>query len=56
MGHARAFWATGGHPLVNPEVKELLESSRIEWCRDWDAVLIGFVLGILTTLAVQTVW
>jgi hypothetical protein len=32
--------------------RQLLESARIEWHRDWDALLIGFVLGVLTTLAV----
>lgn len=32
--------------------RELLESSRIDWGRDWDALLIGFVLGVLSTLVV----
>lgn len=27
-----------------------LESARIDWRRDWDAVLVGFVVGVLTTL------
>ncbi len=39
---------------INP--RELLESSRVEWARDWDVLLLGFVLGVLTTLAVQGVW
>lgn len=30
---------------------EYLESERIVWCRDWDALLIGFGLGVLATLA-----
>jgi hypothetical protein len=34
---------------------ELLESSRIQWARDWDALAAGFVLGVLFTLAVQGV-
>ena len=35
------------------EPLKLLESSRLDWKRDWDAVLIGFVLGVLVTLAVR---
>jgi len=34
----------------------LLEESQIQWRRDFDAVLVGFVLGVLSTLAVQGVW
>lgn len=30
--------------------RELLESSRVEWQRDYDAVIIGFFLGVLVTL------
>ena len=29
---------------------KFLEQSSIQWKRDWDAVLIGFVLGVLATL------
>jgi hypothetical protein len=34
------------------EERKLLESARIDWRRDWDALAIGFVLGVLATLAV----
>jgi len=27
---------------------QLLESARIEWKRDWDALLVGFVVGVLS--------
>ena len=30
--------------------RQVLESSRVEWQRDFDAVVIGFVLGVLVTL------
>ena len=30
---------------------DLLESARIQWQRDWDALLLGFVMGVLATLA-----
>lgn len=32
--------------------QKLLEASAIQWRRDWDAVLVGFVLGVLVTLVV----
>lgn len=36
--------------------RELLEAAKIEWRRDWDAILVGFVvgvlMGILSTVAV----
>ena len=38
---------------MRDDPRALLESARIDWRRDWDAVLVGFVLGVLTTLAVQ---
>lgn len=38
------------------EARELLESSRIVWARDYDAVLIGFVVGVLAALAVGRLW
>ena len=38
------------------EARRLLESEQIQWRRDYDAVLVGFVLGVLTTLAVQGAW
>ena len=38
-----------GGRVIKPD--EFLESSRIQWQRDWDALLIGFVLGVLATLA-----
>lgn len=41
---------------MNDEVRELLESQAVHWKRDWDAVAIGYVLGILTVLAIQGLW
>lgn len=41
---------------MNQDAKDLLESSRIQWERDWDALLIGFVLGVLSTLVVGFGW
>lgn len=36
--------------------RELLEASQIQWSRDFDAVLVGWVvgvlMGVLTTVAV----
>lgn len=29
----------------------LLESARIQWRRDWDALAMGFVLGALAVIA-----
>jgi len=40
----------------DPRAVHLLEASQIQWKRDYDAVLVGFVLGVLTTLAVQGMW
>jgi hypothetical protein len=34
----------------NP-IKFLNEEAGLIWRRDWDALLIGFVLGVLATLA-----
>ena len=42
-----------------PEVKtarELLEDSAIHWRRDFDALLVGFVIGVLSTLAAVMAW
>ena len=36
--------------------RELLEESAVHWRRDWDALMLGFVLGVLATLAAQGVW
>lgn len=36
------------------EPRDVVES--IQWRRDWDALLLGFVLGVLTTIAVQGAW
>jgi hypothetical protein len=33
--------------------RKLLESARIEWRRDFDAILLGVLLGVLATLAVM---
>ena len=38
--------------LKDHDAEDLLESASIVWNRDWDALLIGFVLGVLATLAV----
>jgi len=38
------------------EERELLEAESIQWRRDGDALLLGFVLGALTVLAVQGMW
>jgi hypothetical protein len=38
------------------EQRDLLESSRIVWRRDFDAILIGFVLGALAMLAALGWW
>lgn len=38
--------------MTKPDPAEFLESSRLVWRRDFDAVLLGFVMGVLTTLAV----
>ena len=40
--------------LESPQA--LLESEAIFWRRDFDAIGLGFVLGVLSTLAVQGVW
>lgn len=31
--------------------RQLLEEAAVHWRRDWDAVALGFVLGVLATLA-----
>ena len=36
---------------VGNEARHLLEESAIHWRRDFDALLVGFVLGVLVTLA-----
>jgi hypothetical protein len=36
--------------------RELLESSAIHWRRDFDALLVGFVVGVLATIAVWGMW
>mgnify|MGYP001590626018 FL=1 len=36
---------------------QLLESARVEWRRDWDAVVIGFILGVsIGSLSVLALW
>jgi hypothetical protein len=56
----RARWERGAWKQDNPHAPYpgdtqdpvvFLEESSIQWKRDWDAVLIGFVLGVLATLA-----
>lgn len=34
-------------PPASIQPRELLESARIDWRRDWDAVLVGVVIGFL---------
>jgi hypothetical protein len=41
---------------MSREARRLLEDSAIHWRRDWDALAIGFVLGVLATLAMQGAW
>lgn len=43
------------HPWQT-EPTELLEASAVHWKRDWDAVALGFVLGVLVTLAARGAW
>lgn len=31
--------------------REVIEDAQIKWSRDWDALLVGFVVGVLVTLA-----
>ena len=38
------------------EARELLESARVQWQRDWDATLIGFIFGVLITLVTGLAW
>lgn len=46
--------STGG---VGPQSPlELYEQSEVIWRRDWDALLIGFVFGVLSALAAQSLW
>ena len=40
----------------DPQRVELLESARIIWRRDFDAIALGFVLGVLCALAVRGLW
>lgn len=39
-----------------PDPQQLLEESQVQWRRDFDAVALGFVLGVLSTLAAQGLW
>lgn len=38
------------------DAQRLLESAAIQWARDWDAILIGFCLGVMATLLAIKVW
>ncbi len=42
--------------LRHEAASELLEESAIYWRRDYDALMFGFVLGVLCVLAVQGLW
>ena len=33
--------------------RQVLEENAIHWRRDWDAVALGFILGVLATLAAR---
>ena len=48
--------AESEHVAARVAAKALLEESQVQWHRDWDAVLIGWVIGalmgILSTVAV----
>lgn len=35
------------------EARRLLEESSIQWRRDWDALLVGFVVGFLVCWAIR---
>lgn len=37
---------------MSNEPRKLLEESGIQWSRDWDALLVGFALGVLMAVAV----
>jgi hypothetical protein len=39
---------------VSEDPRDLIAS--IQWSRDWDALVLGFVLGALSVLAAQAVW
>lgn len=41
---------------MSDDPMRLLEDAQVQWKRDWDAVAIGFVLGVLATLAAQGAW
>lgn len=40
-------------PDDRQQARELLESNRILWGRDWDAIAFGFVLGASLTLGLR---
>lgn len=37
---------------MNDEARKLLEESGIQWSRDWDALLVGFSMGVLVAVAI----
>ena len=39
-------------PEHDVTAKDLLEDSAILWKRDWDALFVGFALGVLTATVV----
>ena len=47
----RAYYAAA---LATP--RAVLESSRVEWRRDWDAVVIGALIGALAQTAMEWIW
>ena len=38
---------------MSDDPRRLLESAQIDWRRDWDAVLVGFVVGALLVWALR---
>jgi hypothetical protein len=43
-------------PSIRVQAGVVLESARLDWRRDWDAVAVGLVLGVLLTLAAERLW
>ena len=41
---------------MSEDPREFLEAESLIWKRDFDALILGFVLGVLATLAMQGVW
>lgn len=35
---------------MSDDPRRILETSQIQWRRDFDAILVGFIVGVLVTL------